>query len=178
MGSSAVTSTPHTMTRVDVFTGVPYDEFRAAFEQAAPAFDPAPFQRIAHSGGSWAEVEAAAAVMAPHQLMRYAHIDAAPLFALAGHRAKVIEYLLGNHVIAETMFRHDPHAMLYAPLRVLVYSDADDNAVWSMDRPSDAFGSLDHHDITEVGYGLDAKVAALLRVIGVDADAVFARQSA
>jgi Domain of unknown function DUF302 len=178
MGSSAVATTPHTMTRVDVFTGTPYDEFRTAFERAAPAFDPAPFQHIVDAGGAWAEVETAAAVMAPHHLMRYVTIDATPLFSLAGHRTKAVEYLLGNHVIAETMFRHDPHAMLYAPLRVLVYSDADDNAVWSMDRPSDAFGSLDNRDITAVGYGLDAKVAALLRVIGVDADAAFVRPSA
>jgi hypothetical protein len=173
MGSSAVTTTPHAMTRLDISTGVAYDDFRSAFERAAPAFDPAPFQRIADSGGGWAEVETATTAMAPHQLMRYTTVDATALFALAGHRTKAVEYLLGNHVIAETMFRHDPRAMLYAPLRVLVYSDASGNAVWSMDRPSDAFSSLGNDDITAVGYGLDAKVATLLRAIGVDADAAF-----
>jgi hypothetical protein len=40
--------------------------------------------------------------------------------AVAGHHIKAVEYLLGNHTIAETMFRHDPTALLYAPLRVLV----------------------------------------------------------
>lgn len=176
MADSAVSTTPHEMTRVDVSTGVPFEYFREAFERAAPAFDPAPFQRIVDAGGPWSEVEAAAAVMAPHQLIRYASIDATALFALAGHHVKAVEYLLGNHVIAETMFRHDPRALLYAPLRVLVYSDSEGNAIWSMDRPSDAFGSLGNHDITAVGHGLDAKVAALLRVIGVDADAAFGHQ--
>ncbi len=30
---------PHTMNRIDVSTGVGFDQFRAAFEKAAPAFD-------------------------------------------------------------------------------------------------------------------------------------------
>jgi hypothetical protein len=163
---------------VDVATGTPFDEFRTAFEEAAPAFDPAPFQRIADAGGSWPQVKAAVAVMAPHNLMVYATVDGSALLALAGHRTKAVEYLLGNHVIAETMFRHDAHTLLYAPLRVLLYSDAEGNAVWSMDRPSDAFGSLGNEAITAVGVDLDAKVVALLQVLGVDAEAGFARQPA
>lgn len=178
MDAAEITTTDHVMTRVDIATGIPYDEFRAAFERAAPAFDPGPFQCIADVGGSWPDVEAAVAEMAPHQLMVYATIDASPLLALAGHRTRAVEYLLGNHVIAESMFRHDPHALLYAPLRVLVYSDDAGNAVWSMDRPSDAFGSLGHDDITAVGRGLDAKVVALLRALGVDAADGFAGQPA
>jgi uncharacterized protein (DUF302 family) len=84
-----------------------------------------------------------------------------------------VEYLLGNHVIAETMFRHDSRALLYAPLRVLLYSDADGNAVFSMDQPSAVFAGFGIPEITKVGEDLDRKVAKLLRVIGVDADQAF-----
>jgi uncharacterized protein (DUF302 family) len=163
----------HSMTRVDVFTGVGFDEFLTAFEAAVPAFDPAPVQRIVESGGSWDEVRAKAAENAPNELMVYAKIDATPLLGVAGHDVKAVEYLLGNHVIAETMFRHDPKALLYAPLRVLVHSDPDGNAVFSMDQPSSAFDSLGIADVTEVGLGLDRKVANLLRVIGVNPGAAF-----
>ena len=158
----------HSMTRVDVFTGIGFDEFLTAFEAAAPPFDPGPMQRIVDSGGTWDDVRAKVAENAPNELMVYAKIDATPLLGIAGHSVKAVEYLLGNHVIAETMFRHDPKALLYAPLRVLVYSDADGNAVFSMDQPSTAFGSLGIADVTEVGLGLDRKVANLLRVVGVD----------
>jgi len=102
-------------------------------------------------------------------------IDATPHMAVAGHHIKAVEYLLGNHTIAETMFRHDPTALLYAPLRVLVYSDPDGNAIFTMDRPSAAFASLGIPEVTAVGESLDRKVAALLRVIGVNADDVFDR---
>jgi uncharacterized protein (DUF302 family) len=81
---------------------------------------------------------------------------------------------VGNHVIAESMFRYDPRVLLYAPLRMLVYSDADDNAVFTMDRPGTAFGSLGIAQVTAVGEALDRKVANLLRIVGVDADDAFA----
>ena len=163
----------HSMTRVDVFTGVGFDEFLTAFEAAAPRYDPVPMQRIVESGGTWDEVRAKVAENAPNELMVYAKIDGVPLLGVAGHDVKAVEYLLGNHVIAETMFRHDPKALLYAPLRVLVYSDPDGNAVFSMDRPGSAFGSLGIAEVTQVGLSLDRKVANLLRVIGVDAAEAF-----
>ena len=75
-------------------------------------------RRIVAAGGSWHDVLAAAAANAPNDLMVYAVIDADELLVLAGHRTHAVEYLLGNHTIAETMFRHDPRALLYAPLRV------------------------------------------------------------
>ena len=163
----------HSMTRLDVFTGVGFDDFLTAFEAAAPPYDPVPVQRIVESGGTWDEVRAKVAENAPNELMVYAKIDAIPLLGVAGHDVKAVEYLLGNHVIAETMFRHDPVALLYAPLRVLVYSDPDSNAVFSMDQPSSAFGSLGIAEVTEVGLSLDRKVANLLRVMGVDPGEAF-----
>jgi len=163
----------HRMTRVDIFTGVGFDDFITAFETAAPRYDPVPMQRIVESGGTWEDVRAKVAENAPNELMVYAKVDAVPLLSVAGHDVVAVEYLLGNHVIAETMFRHDPRALLYAPLRVLVYSDPDRNAVFSMDQPSTAFGSLGIPEVTEVGLSLDRKVANLLRVIGVDPGQAF-----
>jgi hypothetical protein len=163
----------HTMRRVDVSTGVGFEKFLTAFETAAPPYDSVRVAEIVESGGTWDDVLAQAAENAPNDLMVYAKIDATPVMRAAGHRVKAVEYLLGNHTIAETMFRHDSRALLYAPLRVLIYSDADDNAVFSMDRPGSAFGSLGIADVTEVGLGLDAKVVNLLRVIGVDAGGAF-----
>jgi uncharacterized protein (DUF302 family) len=158
----------HLMTRVDITTGMAFDEFVAALEKAAPPVDLEVTQRIAADGGDWDEVRRAVAQNAPNDLMIYAKIDAAPLFGVAGHQVRAVEYLIGNHVIAETMFRHNPKALLYAPLRMLVYSDADGNAVFTMDQPSSAFGSLGISEVTEVGEGLDGKVVNLLRVVGVD----------
>ncbi|MUL74535.1 DUF302 domain-containing protein [Mycolicibacterium sp. CBMA 226] len=165
-----VSTFEHTMTRLNFNTGIPFDEFRTAFENAAPAFDPSPYLGIINSGGSWADVKAQVAAYAPHDLMRYAIIDATPLLALAGHAGQAVEYLLGNHIIAETMFRQEPNALLYAPLRVLVFSDSAGHAVFSIDQPSTVFAGLDHPDLTATGVLLDRKVSSLLRSIGVSVD--------
>lgn len=163
-----VHQTEHTSTRIDIVTGLAFDDFVAAFEAAAPPFDPAPVERVRAAGGTWDDVRAAVVRNAPNELMVYARIDATPLLAVAGHRIRAIEYLVGNHVIAETMFRHDPKALLYAPLRMLVFSDSDGDAVFTMDRPSAAFSSLGIPEVTEVGKALDQKVVNLLGLAGVD----------
>jgi hypothetical protein len=164
---------PHGMTRVDIDTGIPFEEFIAALEKAAPPMDQTALERIRATGGNWDDVRAAAAVNAPNDLMIYAKIDGRGFFGIAGHHTPAIEYLIGNHVIAETMFRHDPKALLYAPLRMLVHGDADGNAIFTMDRPGPAFGSLGSAEVAAVGADLDRKVANLLKVIGVDVGQAF-----
>jgi uncharacterized protein (DUF302 family) len=53
---------------------------------------------------------------------------------------KATQYLMGKHVIAERMFRHDPSAMLHAPLRTLLYADPDGDTKLAVDQPSLLFG--------------------------------------
>lgn len=167
-------SQSHTVARVDVHTGIPFDAFVAALEEAAPAVDRGAYELIDETGGTWDDVRAAMAENAPHHLVRYFRLNGTQVFRAAGHSVRSMEYLTGNHVIAETMFRHDPRALLYAPLRMLVHSDDDGNAVFTMHRPSDEFGSLGVPEITEVGKDLERHVIELLRLCGVDASEDFA----
>jgi uncharacterized protein (DUF302 family) len=76
---------------------------------------------------------------------------------------------MGNHVIAERMFRHDPRAMLYAPLHTVIWEDADGEAWFSVDQPSTQFSSLGIPAVTEVGLELDRKLATLLKVLNIEA---------
>ncbi|MEV6367020.1 hypothetical protein AB0L86_09025 [Micromonospora musae] len=169
-----VVSAAHPMVRLDIPTGMPFDAFITAFEQAAPVFDEAGAVRAGRSTGSWHDLEAAVAANAPNELMIFRKIDATPLMALAGHRTKTIEYLLGNPVTAESMFGYHPATMLYAPLRILVHSDDDGSAIFTLDQPSVAFGGFGIPQVTEVGAGLDRKVANLLKLIGVNPPEVLA----
>jgi len=59
----------------------------------------------------------------------------------AGDHADCVAYLMGNHVIAERMFRHDPRAMLYAPLRAVIWEDPSGAAWFTVDQPSMQFAS-------------------------------------
>lgn len=165
--TSAVT---HEMTRLNIHTGIPFDQFCAELESAAPAFEPARFEHCQ----TWDDVLETMSDFAPHGLTTYARMDTRAHLDLSGTRTPAVEYLIGNHTIAETMFRHDPNALLYAPLRVLVFSDDSGAAVFAIDRPSTVFAGLRRDDIAATGRLLDDKVAGLLAAIGVDARAVLA----
>lgn len=164
--------TPHALTRLDIPTGQPFGSFVAAFERAVPEFDTAVVQGITARRGTWAEVEAAVAVNAPHGFVVFTRIDARPLMSLAGHTRGAIAYLMGNHVVAERMYRHTPDALLYAPLRILVYENSDGTADFAFDQPSSVFAGLGIDAVTEVGIELDRKVVDLLRVLSVAVPAV------
>ena len=41
---------------------------------------------------------------------------------LAGDGARCVEYLMGNHTIAQKMYRYNPAILLYAPLRTAIVS--------------------------------------------------------
>jgi hypothetical protein len=153
----------HHMTRVDIPTGMTFDSFCDAFEQAVPAFDSARIRHITETGGTWDEIAAAVAADAPSETL-----DMTALYAATDHRTKAIEYFVGNHVIADQMVRRDPKILLYAPLRILVSGDADGDAVVSIDRPSTVFASLGVQEIDDVGSFLDHKIATVLQGIGVD----------
>jgi hypothetical protein len=141
-----------------------FDDFRARYEGAAPAYDlPA---RIPHLS-DWDAVLKDVEAVAPYGFVRYGTIDASPVFSIAGHKARSVIYLMGNHTIAETMYRHDPGVLLYAPLRLCLYDDLEGQAHLSIDQPSDQFGSLGHPDVTATGHLLDEKLAALLQALNV-----------
>ena len=156
------------MVRLEIPTGMPFDAFITAFERAAPVFDSAATLPAGQSKGSWHDFQAAVAANAPNDLMIFGKIEATPVIALAGHHTKSTEYLLGNPVTAESMFRYHPAAMLYAPLRILVHSDDNDCAIFTLDQPSVVFGGFGIPQITEVGIGLARKVANILNLIGVE----------
>ena len=160
----SVTVVPRTVHRLVVDVAAPFDEFRARYEAAVPAYDLA-----ARASGftSWDDVQADADKAAPNGFLRYATVETGPVFSIAGHKARSVIYLMGNHTIAETMYRHDPGIMLYAPLRTVIYEDLDGGVHFSIDQPSHQFGSFGNSDIAATGRLLDEKLAALLTTLGM-----------
>jgi hypothetical protein len=155
--------TPHTVVRLDFVATDSYAVLRDRFEGAVPAFDVATLAGVA----DWPDVVTRTTAAAPHEFLRYATIDGSPLFAIAGHTTSVTTYLMGNHVFAEQMFRHDPAILLYAPLRVTIYQDKAGVAHLSIDQPATRFASFDDPQITAVGQLLDAKLATLVTHLGL-----------
>ena len=152
--------------RLAIAVGTGFDDFRVRYEESVPSLDQARLDALVRDGADWDAVLGAAAENAPHDFIRYWTFDFGALMRLAGDSPRCATYLMGNHTIAERMYRHDPAIGLYAPLGTLIHEDAEGTAWFTVDQPSTRFGSFGDRRITEVGLELDQKLAALLEHLG------------
>lgn len=143
-------------------------EFQQVYEQAVPANPVEEVVALVERGASWAEVIDAHAEWAPHGFLIYWRNDVHGVMKLAEDDTDCIAYLMGNATIAEQMFRHDPRAMLYAPLRTVIWEDAHQRAWFTVDQPSEQFASFGIPAVSAVGIELDRKLAALLEALRVE----------
>jgi hypothetical protein len=152
----------------------PYEVAVRRYEEVVPAVDLPRFGQLA----SWEAVTELAAINAPLGFMIYWKTDVTALMAGSPSGWKCSEYLMGNHVIAERMFHHDPAAMLHAPLRTVIYADADGDTQFAIDQPDTLFASYGNPAIADVGRHLDTLVAGLLGELGANAPSGLAGRNA
>jgi hypothetical protein len=155
---------PHQVNRLAIEVAGTFDDFRARYEEAVPALDPAVIPGFVEREAAWDEVVAATEAAAPHGFLLYWSLDM-KLMALAGDQGSCVTYLMGNHTIAERMYRHDQATMLYVPLRTVICAAVDGPTRFLIDQPSTALSSLGIPEITAVGHELDRKLATLLTAL-------------
>ncbi len=155
---------PHEVNRLVIEVAGTFDDFRARYEEAVPALDPAMIPGFVERRAAWDEVVAATEAVAPHGFLIYWSLDMR-LMALAGDRGSCVTYLMGNHTVAQRMYRHDQAAMLYVPLRTVICEAVDGPTRFLIDQPSTALSSLGIPEIMEVGRELDQKLVALLTAL-------------
>lgn len=157
---------PHLVNRFDIDTDATFDDVRQTYESLVPTIDFMELTALIEKG-DLSRVKQYTAEHAPHSFVNFWTLDPMPMMELAGHRTRTITYMMGNNVIVETMFRHHPGVMLYAPLRTAIYQDATGRVHFSIDQPSSKSASFGDPRIAEVGAALDAKLAALLDLMSL-----------
>ena len=143
-------------------------EFQRRYEEAVPF---SPVDRVTamiERGASWAEMLDLVADHAPYGFLTYWRNELHPVMQLAGDENDCVAYLMGNVTIDEQMFRHEPRAMLYAPMRTLIWEDGDGGAWFTVDQPSAPFGSFHDPRVSAIGVEIDRKLAALLEALGAE----------
>jgi hypothetical protein len=163
-------------TRLTIQIDDSFDGFRNRYERAVPEFQTDRFDSLIDEGADWQRVLDATAENAPHDFILYWSREFTSLMGLAGNRSRCVAYLMGNHTIAQKMYRYNPAVMLYAPLRTAIVEDTDDATWFTFEQPSSQFGSFNTPQITEVGYELDHKLAALLEHLGAPVPATLIEQ--
>ena len=156
----------HPVRRITIQVDASFDEFRTRYERAVPVFQGERFAALVEEHASWQDIQRATAENAPHEFILYWSHDFTALMGLAGDAGRCVEYLMGNHTIAQRMYRYNPAILLYAPLRTAIFEDADRCTWFTLDQPSSCFGSFNTPQISKVGLELDHKVAALLKHLG------------
>jgi len=164
------TAIPHEVIRFDIPIHETYDDFLRHFESAVPMFDRDRAAVLVERKAAWSEVIAEVAASAPNGFLLYWKLDLTPLMSLAGNKRRATEYLMGNHVVAETMYRHDAAVALYVPLRCAIY-ESDGETRFGIDQPSTVLSSLGRDEIAQVGKELDRKLARLFDVLGLEVSA-------
>jgi uncharacterized protein (DUF302 family) len=82
--------------------------------------------------------------------------------ALKGQPRNATNYLIGNVLYAVQMTSVDLAAGLYAPLRVMMYENAEGGTTIEYDKPSTLFGQFGRGEIDAVATILDSKLHTLL----------------
>ena len=141
--------------------------FQARYEAVVPRLQVERVGELLSKGAPWSDIVELMKANAPHGFAIYFINDVHRVMSAAGDTADCIAYLMGNHVIAESMFRYDARALLYAPLRTLLWEDSEGRAWFTIDQPSSLLGSLGIPEVRQVGEELDAKVAQLLEFLEV-----------
>lgn len=155
----------HQVDRLTIRIDDSFDGFRRRYEQAVPMFRRERFDSLIERGVDWQTVLEATAENAPHDFILYWAHDFTSLMNLAGDDGRCVEYLMGNHTIAQKMYRYNPAILLYAPLRTAIVEDADGVTWFTVDQPSTRFSSFGTPEITSVGAELDRKLATLLALL-------------
>jgi hypothetical protein len=89
--------------------------------------------------------------------------DHGSLLQIFGGRRNALQYEIGNPLTSSKMNRYKLSAVLYAPLRVVLFEDEHGKAVFEYDKPSSFFGQFDDERVTKVGRDLDLELEAALR---------------
>ena len=142
--------------------------FEQSYEAAVPDVPLDQVMALLQRGAPWSDMLALITASAPHGFLIYARTDVHPWMHAAGDEAACITYLMGNRTIAERMFRRDPRAMLYAPLRTVIGKTrlATRGSPSTSRAPSSAASGFPKS--ARVGVELDRMLAALLQVLDVD----------
>jgi uncharacterized protein (DUF302 family) len=151
--------------RLAVEAGGSFDDIVARYEAAVPVYPAARIEQLVADDAGWQAVLDLTDDVARHGFLIYWRIAADAIMRAAGDTSRCVAYLMGNHTIAERMFRHDPVAMLYAPLRTVISQVPGGPVVFSAEQPSLQFASFGRPDIAAVGIELDHKLAALLEAL-------------
>ncbi len=142
-----------------------FDEVTNSFERQLGKFDTSVFESLSAGSSNAEDAKSRIEQMSGKSgFMLFGTINHGLLLSLSGKDRKVVQYVIGNPLIAIQMTQHNIATGLYAPLRVLIYEDDQGKTCLEYDKPSSLFGQFGDDKIASVANMLDHKLEDLARV--------------
>ncbi|WP_308465812.1 hypothetical protein [Rathayibacter soli] len=165
--------------RVRLTANVRFETLVAAFEQAVPALPDADAVARLAEDGSWSGFVRGLQWESPSGFVCVWSSRPDELMRSAGSSVSSIVWLIVNHGLAARLFRLEPGAMLYSPIRVEAHAASEAMAgadavveavaetVVTFDVPSAQLRVFGINKITQAGTELDRALGDLIESIGL-----------
>jgi hypothetical protein len=161
--------------RVRVETNARFEGLVAAFDAAVPPLSDTEAARRLERDGDWPAFVRGVRWESPSGFVRVWSSRPGEVMRFAGSPAPSALWLIVDHGIAARLYRHDPGAMLYSPIRIEAHGAATAGTVITFDLPSAALRGFGINKITQAGAELDRQLGDLLEDIGVPRPAALRR---
>ena len=166
---------PVPVNRIEVEAAVAFGTLRRAFEAEVPAVDAAHVRELLAQGAEWRRLTLETAGPGIHRFVRFWTDHPTPVMRVGGADIPSAVYLIGDYATAARMFRHDPSALLYTPIRVELHATRAGGTVLSVDQPSSSLSSFGNNKITQAGFELDRMLGDLLEELDLPRPSVLRR---
>jgi len=166
---------PVSVNRIEIDAAVPFGTLRRAFEAEVPPLDVAHLRELLAAGVDWRRLTMEAAGPGIHRFVRFWTEHPTPVMRVGGADIPSAVYLIGDYATAARMFRHDPGALLYTPIRVELHASRSGGTVVGVDQPSSRLGSFGNNKITQAGFELDRMLGDLLEELDLPRPSILRR---
>lgn len=156
----------HAGRRIRIETNAQFDSLVAAFEEAVPALSDD--ETLAELyGGDWSRFVRGLQWEAPSGFVRALTSHPSDIMRHAGSTDRSVVWMIAHHAIAARLFRHDPGAMLYSPVRIEAHTSKRPGTTLSFEVPSAQLMGFGVNKVTQAGAELDRSLGDLIEELGL-----------
>ncbi|MGW9627974.1 hypothetical protein [Microbacterium sp. NPDC055521] len=156
----------HAGLRITLETNAQFDAMTAAFERAVPALSQEQALEELRSG-DWAGFVRGLQWETPNGFVRVWTSRPDELMQHAGNAARSVVWMISHHAIAARLYRHDPGAVLYSPLRIEAHTTKRPGTTLSFEVPSAQLAGFGVNKIAQAGAELDRALGDLIEELGL-----------
>jgi uncharacterized protein (DUF302 family) len=142
-----------------------YDQVKAALEARMGFLGNTDelLRQVSEAHASWEQITAAIEKrLGTSGFSIFSKVEQGQLLSLAGKPRRVVQYAVGNPLLAIQMIEHVPEVALYAPLRLAVYEGEQGRTHVAYDRFSSLLSQYRQPEIFSVAQLVEQKLEALV----------------